>query len=431
MTTPWLFLLVTLVGAAFTLSALARGRTFGLLVVPYFFGAWLTGELAIHHLAWQAVATILFVYAGALGAWPGWLGLLVTLLSWWGLIVLQRRAALAPVVLEAALRAGLGDAYRDTITPELLGDLGHRVTARRLVRPFRMRDRRVQILRNLQYGDGHRRTRLDVYRPVVRPARCPVLLQIHGGGWVIGQKHQQGQPLMHRLASRGWICVAPNYRLSPRVTFPDHLIDVKRALAWIRLHGEELGADPDFVIVTGGSAGGHLASLVGLTANDPEYQPGFEHVDTAVAACVPFYGVYDFLDRRGIRGRASMTPFLERVVMKCSPVEHPERWDKASPVMRVHDAAPPFFVIHGTHDSLAFVEDAREFVARLRAVSRAPVLYAELPGAQHAFEVFHSWRSAHTIDAVCWFAEHVHGAYRLTHAAAPARQKEALGSSAN
>jgi dipeptidyl aminopeptidase/acylaminoacyl peptidase len=79
----------------------------------------------------------------------------------------------------------------------------------------------------------------------------------------------------------------------------------------------------------------------------------------------------------------------------------------------VRSDAPPFFVIHGTHDALAFVEDARHFVAELRRVSRSPVLYAEIPGAQHAFEIFHSIRSAHTVDAVCWFVEHVYASYLI------------------
>src|SRR4029450_4266482 len=66
-----------------------------------------------------------------------------------------------------------------------------------------------------------------------------------------------------------------------------------RALRWIRERMAEYGGDPDFVVVTGGSAGGHLAALLALTPNDPEFQPGFEDVDTSVTACVPFYGVYD------------------------------------------------------------------------------------------------------------------------------------------
>jgi len=176
---------------------------------------------------------------------------------------------------------------------------------------------------------------------------------------------------------------------------------------WIRLHGAEYGADPNFVIVTGGSAGGHLAALLALTANDPAFQPGFEDVDTSVAGCVPLYGVYDFLDRNGFGGNQSLVPFLKNVVMKCSPVKERERWEQASPLDRIHAGAPPFFVIHGTHDALVPVEEARHFVQRLREVSRNPVVYAELPGAQHAFEIFHSPRCRHAVLAVERFCEQV------------------------
>ena len=100
-----------------------------------------------------------------------------------------------------------------------------------------------------------------------------------------------------------------NYALSPKATFPDHLIDVKRALAWVKEHIAEYGGDPGYVVISGGSAGGHLSSLAALTPNRPEYQPGFEAVDTTVQACVPFYGVYDFTNRDGIRGARAWASF--------------------------------------------------------------------------------------------------------------------------
>ena len=100
-----------------------------------------------------------------------------------------------------------------------------------------------------------------------------------------------------------------------------------------------------------------------------------------------------------------MVPFLEPRVMKCSPVDQRDRWEAASPLSQISAEAPPFFVIHGTHDSLVFVEEARVFVDNLRATSRRPVLYAELPGAQHAYEVFHSERTEQTLRAVTAFVE--------------------------
>jgi acetyl esterase/lipase len=172
------------------------------------------------------------------------------------------------------------------------------------------------------------------------------------------------------------------------------------AIRWIRAHVGEYGGNPEFLAVTGGSAGGHLSSLVALTANDPAYQSGFEDVDTRVDACVPFYGVYDFTNRFGQDPKDGMRPFLERVVMKTRYQDDPDAFERASPISRIHPDAPPFFVVHGTHDTLVPVTEAREFVRLLRATSKQPVAYAELPTAQHAFEVFHSLRTRHVVEGV-------------------------------
>ena len=142
-----------------------------------------------------------------------------------------------------------------------------------------------------------------------------MLLQIHGGGWMISNKNQQGFPLVYKLAANGWVCVSINYRLSPKATWPDHLVDCKRALAWVREHIDEYGGDPDYVVVTGGSAGGHLAAMVGLTANDPEYQPGFEAVDTTVRAMIPLYGCSTGPARRTSATTACRT-LLARFIVK-------------------------------------------------------------------------------------------------------------------
>jgi len=232
-------------------------------------------------------------------------------------------------------------------------------------------------------------------------------VQIHGGGWVIGSKDQQGIPLLNHLASCGWVGFNIDYRLSPKVKYPDHLVDCKRALVWIREHAEEYCIDPDFIVVTGGSAGGHLCALMGLTQNDPIFQPGFEDADTSVQAAVPFYGVYDFLDRGSDHNKV-FTDFLERMVMGVSPSQHEALWKSYSPVDHISADAPPFFVIHGDRDVLVPVEGARRFVQMLSAVSENEVVYSELLGAQHAFEVFPSPRSVQAVEAVERFLHHVH-----------------------
>ena len=192
---------------------------------------------------------------------------------------------------------------------------------------------------------------------------------------------------------------------------------MKRALVWIREHAREYGADPNFICVTGGSAGGHLTALTALSVNDPAFQPGFENADTSVSAAVPFYGVYDFLDRAKIRGKASMADFVAKHVFQSRPEDNPEFWDALCPQTRVGAHAPPFFVVQGTHDTLVFVEEAREFVRALREKSQAAVHYLELQGAQHAFDVFHSVRSQYAVRAVTAFLEAEHAAYRNARAA--------------
>jgi len=183
---------------------------------------------------------------------------------------------------------------------------------------------------------------------------------------------------------------------------------VKKAIAWVREHAAEFGGDPNFIAIAGGSAGGHLSALAALTPNDPEYQPGFEDADTRVDVCMPIYAVLDFTNDASIPAvEGRRWSLLEPIVMKKKLSEDREAFVKASPLHRVNQDAPPFFVIHGKNDSLVPVAEARHFVERLRAVARQPVAYAELPGTQHAFDVFPSIRSAHVVRAIERFLDYV------------------------
>jgi acetyl esterase/lipase len=233
-------------------------------------------------------------------------------------------------------------------------------------------------------------------------------LQVLGGGWTLGTKDQQGLLLMNRMAQRGWVCVAMNYRLAPKHPFPAQIIDVKRAIAWTRENIASYGGDPSYLVITGGSAGGHLAALAALTPGEPEYQPGFESADTSVAGCVPFYGVYDMAGITGDKAALALRDYyLGPRVFKKKPDTNLEDFVKASPLAHVSPNAPDFFVLHGANDSLVDVRQARAFVDRLKADSKATVTYAEFPGTQHAFEVFGSIRSHHVIRAVeRWLLHH-------------------------
>ncbi|GAB3978384.1 alpha/beta hydrolase [Actinoallomurus acanthiterrae] len=363
-----------------------RGR---LLLIPGFFVAWLTIELAPWVLVIEAVVTALIAGAGGLAGAAGWAGLAATVLGWAGLAVVMARARRTTVTVREW-------------SAELELDPGERAPAfprSHVVFPFLMTRRSgVTRTRDIAYGDEPD-MRLDVYRPSEPGERRPGIMEVHGGAWMIGSKREQGIPLLNHLAANGWVGVNVDYRLSPRVKFPDHLIDLKRAIRWYREHAAEYGADPDFLCVTGGSAGGHLAALLALTPGAPEYQPGFEDVDTTVRAAVTFYGVYDvaaLLDG----GSKTFTSAMERHVMGVRRAEHPEAYEKASPAHWINADAPPFLVVHGSLDTLVPVAQARSFTERLRKVSTAPVLYAEMKGAQHAFDIFPSYRTARVIEGV-------------------------------
>jgi len=418
-----LLLLLSLVSAWLTFNAYRPMYASSPRAAISFFAGWLTAELALHQIAWQLLAAIVLVLAGALATWSGRLALPLLAASWAGLALCFWRAREAEGAIEGALARTLGPAYREEILPELSEQLPDAIDWKEILLPFPMRHPEVERVRNIVYTRaGGIELKLDVYRRRDRPTGCPTLMQIHGGAWILGSKNEQGIPLMLRLASAGWVAFSVDYRLSPSATFPEHLLDLKRALAWIRERGREYGADPDFLVVTGGSAGGHLASLVALTANDPEYQPGFEQVDTAVQGCVSFYGVYDFADRHKVMRNTGLAQLLERRVMKKRLDEATEAYEKASPISRITRDAPPFLVIHGNLDTLVPVEQARRFVEELHRRAAAPIVYAEIPSAQHAFEIFPSLRAALAIDGVERFLFHLYSRYRQ--AAAGRREPE-------
>jgi acetyl esterase/lipase len=334
---------------------------------------------------------------------------LVSALSWLGLLGLRRIGRTANEPLTAALDAGLGPGRRTES-----GDLWKRPAAGGATAKKPGAARMLRIYRDyahdcdIGYGECGSRNHLDIWRrpDLDRGGRAPVLLQVPGGAWMVGNKRGQAHPLMSHLAELGWVCVAINYRLSPRSTWPDQIVDVKRAIAWTKEHIASYGGDPDWIAITGGSAGGHLSSLAALTPNDPRFQPGFEGADTRVRAAVAFYGVYDF-GSEGVM-HPLMAPIVAERVFKLSLTDTAEPFRLASPITHVSEDAPPFFVLHGTNDSLIPVEQARSFTARLREVSRRPVVYAELPCAQHAFDIFGSARAAHAAVAVEQFLAEIY-----------------------
>jgi acetyl esterase/lipase len=399
-----------LVSAALTANALrpVAGRYAS---IPAFFAGWLASELAPQWLAASLADTALeLTVRRGRTTTPSRTGLALATFTIGGLGYLIVNATRSASHVESTLRDGLGDDYLDALE-EAPTTEDVRTRLREIARPFKMAQPDVEVIRDINYTAGGKRARLDIYRPKgVDLENAPVLVQVHGGGWTIGTKEQQGLLLMNRMAQRGWVCVAMNYRLAPKHPFPAQIIDVKKAVAWTRENIASYGGDPSYLVITGGSAGGHLAALAALTPGEPEYQPGFEDADTSVAGCVPFYGIYDMAGLTGDKNALAMRDFfLGPRVFKKDPKEHLDDFVKASPLAHVGPDAPDFFVLHGANDSLVDVRQARTFVERLKAESKATVTYAEFPGTQHAFEVFGSIRSHAVIRAVeRWLLHHRH-----------------------
>ena len=215
----------------------------------------------------------------------------------------------------------------------------------------------VVRVRGLAYGDGPDRT-LDVYHRRDRPAGVPVLLHIHGGGFYSGNKAREARPLIRHLTSRcGFVCVSADYRLQPQATLASQVADVRDAIPWARAHAAEYGADPGTLFVAGSSAGAHLGIRAVCEG------------ETGIAGLICRYGYY-----------GNLAP---------------------------HGDLPPMLVVHGQKDMSIPPAAVRAFVARVRAVSSRRVIYAELPGAHHDFDLFESIRSAAVSKAVEQFTTRV------------------------
>ncbi len=406
---PLLRAALELVNAINGLHPLSRRDYFTLAVFAF---GWPTSEMPTLYMAASMADVVRRARRGNLAGPSGKAAVALTAASWPVLAVIHRRGVRTPIpVLLAALRAGLGPDYADVVAtlPTTLAQSGrHSMWGSTWARR-----RYVEKGDVVHYGPHRRANLADIWRrrDLPRVGKAPVVVQVPGGGWALGWRRLQAYPLMSHLADRGWVCVSLNYRVSPRHIWPAHIVDVKRALAWVKENVAAYGGDPDFVAITGGSTGGHLAALAALTPNDPQYQPGFADADTSVVAAVPVYGRYDWVSTDG-SGRKGLMAYLQKIVVKKPLAQHRDIYIDASPIRRVRPDAPPFFVLHGEDDSIIPVGEARDFVAELRNVSRSPVLYAELPGAQHAFDMFGSPRAHHSAEASGQFLSWVYATTR-------------------
>ena len=321
---------------------------------------------------WLGASTWLAFAQGDLHGAAVWVAIGLATASFAGTPILIRRSLRAGAAIEHAFDRSLGHGWRNAGAGESIGTTVP--WARALFAPLPLSHFGVKRV-SRRYGGAGRRNRLDLYRS--RRARGgPVLIHLHGGGSSLapGRKSFYARRLLFRLAREGWVCISANYRLGSAGTFPGDLIDVKRVISWARTHAAEHGGDPDRIVLAGSSYGARLATLAGFTTGDAAFQPGFEAEDTSVAAVVGLYGYYGATD--SIHSVPS------------SPFDYADR------------GSPPLLIVHGDQDTLTAAYTARKLADRVALHSAEPVVYAELPGAQHSFDLLTSIRFEAVIDGV-------------------------------
>ncbi len=378
-----LLLILGVLAIVGTVNALARpnhDRSWHLR--PWWFFAMLTAELVPVRFVIRLAVVAALAALGALDHGAGRVGLGLIVTAWAGHLWILARASRARGAMAKAMTAAGVDGARGRRTGSLRALAGN---------PYRV-PKGIERVENLTYGPG---LELDLYRNPGNAVR-PAILQVHGGSWRGGNRRQQARPLLHELAARGWITAAASYPLVPDADVAGQVAALKRALVWMRTDGRAFGIDPGFIAITGGSAGGHLASLVALTAGDERFEAGLEGADTSVQAAVPLYGIYDLLNRNNTRDHWPIV----KALMRAGKREAEERYRAASPLDRIGPHAPPFLIVHGSHDSVVSTAEADQFARALEASTESPVAYAVIPGANHAFDVVYSWRTLAVVNGI-------------------------------
>jgi acetyl esterase/lipase len=192
----------------------------------------------------------------------------------------------------------------------------------------------------------------------------PAVVFIHGGAWS-GADRTNGHPIIRLLAANGLVAVSIDYRLSGQAAFPAQLEDCKCAVRFLRAHAQQYRIDPKRIGVAGGSAGGHLAALVGLTprAAGLEGSGGWDDSSSQVSAVADLYGISDLaalFDEKSLIDAA-------KKLMRTTPQEDPARYRQASPLALVSAAAPPFYLAHGDRDTTVPFSHSQKLADALKA----------------------------------------------------------------
>lgn len=225
-----------------------------------------------------------------------------------------------------------------------------------------------EILRNLTYcitAEGVE-LQMDVHYPQNLQTPAPLIVYIHGGGWVGGDKAGGiGRDFAPLLLERGYVIAAINYRLSPAYQFPAHIQDVQCAIRHLRSNAERYGIAPDRIAALGGSAGGHLAALLGTADENAgwpmgDYREPYAGVSSRVQAVVDFFGPTDLVQISS--GRSN----VEGHIFGAADLNDPKLL-LFSPLTHVSPDDPPFLILHGDKDAVVPLVHSQLLLEKLQA----------------------------------------------------------------
>ena len=244
------------------------------------------------------------------------------------------------------------------------------------------------VHRHLRYGSGQ--LELDLYLPAPQPGyRAGAVLLVHGGGWRSGTR-EEFAPMALRLARRGYAAATVSYRLSGEAMYPAAVDDVRQALAWLHANAAIYGIDENRIAIAGGSAGGQIASLVGVTTS-------------AASAIINIDGLSDFTSPEALKYEddPAKKPSSAGAWFGGRYAEQKQRWHDASPTFHVSAKTPPILFIGSAQ--ARFSAGRGEMMEKLRSAGvRCEAMV--LPETPHSFWMFDPWL-APTVDAMLRFLE--------------------------